>query len=74
MLRVWLFLCALASLGLGLHMARPWDGNGAGSHLALAGFLLFAISPCIAMAWLAGLYAGMVTGASYTMDGGWTAR
>ena len=25
-------------------------------------------------AWLAGPDAGMVTGASYTMDGGWTAR
>jgi Dehydrogenases with different specificities (related to short-chain alcohol dehydrogenases) len=24
--------------------------------------------------WLAGDTAGMVTGASYTMDGGWTAR
>jgi 3-hydroxybutyrate dehydrogenase len=26
------------------------------------------------VAWLAGPHAGMVTGASYTMDGGWTAR
>jgi 3-hydroxybutyrate dehydrogenase len=24
--------------------------------------------------WLASDHAGMVTGASYTMDGGWTAR
>jgi 3-hydroxybutyrate dehydrogenase len=24
--------------------------------------------------WLAGADAGMVTGASYTMDGGWSAR
>jgi 3-hydroxybutyrate dehydrogenase len=24
--------------------------------------------------WLAGEHAGMVTGASYTMDGGWSAR
>lgn len=24
--------------------------------------------------WLAGPHAGMVTGASYTMDGGWSAR
>ena len=26
------------------------------------------------VAWLAGRDAGMVTGASYTMDGGWSAR
>lgn len=49
-----------ATVGLGIHMARPWGDNYAYQDLAgyatLAGLLLWAISPLTALAWGAGAF------------------
>lgn len=46
-----------ASVGLAIHMARPWGDNYAFQHasdyVALVLFLLWAISPLAALAWAA---------------------
>lgn len=59
-LRMFLGLCMVASVGLGIHMAQPWGDNYAYQDLAgyayLAGFLAWAIAPLAALAWAAGWF------------------
>lgn len=46
--------CAVATLGIGIHMAQPWGDNyayqGARAYLQLAAMLLWAIAPYVALA------------------------
>lgn len=64
-LRIFLALVVAATVGLALHMARPWGDNyayqDASGYLALAGFLLWAVSPMAMLAWAAGLFGGSGT-------------
>lgn len=54
---LFLALCVVATLGVGIHMARPWGDNyayqAASGYVALGTMLLWAVSP------LAGLALGM---------------
>lgn len=52
--RIFLGLCAAATLAIGIHMARPWGDNdayqGAKDYLVLAAMLLWALFPLGALA------------------------
>ena len=57
LLRSLLCMAMAASVALAIHMARPWGDNyayqDASGYVALAMFMLWAISPLAALAWAA---------------------
>lgn len=60
-----LVVAAIASVAIGIKMAQPWGDNYAyqhlGGYLVLAGFLLFAVSPCVGLWLLARIFRGHAT-------------